>query len=110
MMPGGGGAMFMSGNLVTPLTSSQPEVSGYDNGFPVSSMIGLNHNGVRQGDHSQNTRYNQQPSSYNQPDYDYEPDTQEPEADSSYVMKILGTDSQWIEISDKVLKIVLKAK
>ena len=97
--------MFMSGNLVTPVTSSprgQTEESGYDNGFPVSSMIGLNHNGVRQGG-TQNTGYNQQPSSYSRLDYDdYDSDTQQPVVDSSYVMKIFGSDSQWIEVSDKV--------
>ena len=81
-MPGGGGTMFMSGDFATP---ASPEVVT-SHVFPAQTLITQSNNVQRQGSH------------YTQDNYT----DQTPDIDSSYLMKILGNNSQWVEASDKV--------
>ena len=89
-MPGGGGTMFMSGDFATP---ASPEVVT-SHVFPAQTLITQNDNIQRQGSH-----YRGENSGHNTLD-NYSDQT--PDMDSSYLMKILGNNSQWVEASDKV--------
>ena len=75
----------MSGDFATP---ASPEVVT-SHVFPAQTLITQNNNIQRQGE---NSGHNTQDNSIDQT----------PDIDSSYLMKILGNNSQWVEASDKV--------
>ena len=80
----------MSGDFATP---ASPEVVT-SHVFPAQTLITQNDNIQRQGSH-----YRGENSGHNTLD-NYSDQT--PDMDSSYLMKILGNNSQWVEASDKV--------
>lgn len=77
----------MSGDFAT---LASPEVVT-SHVFPAQTLITQNNNIQRQSSHyrGENSGYNTQHSD------------QTPDIDSSYLMKILGNNSQWVEASDK---------